>query len=105
MIDAVRLSDNSLVALKQVKARFNPHEIEVAQFLYNEEHRTDPRNHTVPILDVLPVPDDPEVTVLVMPLLRRCDEPPWRTVGEIVSFLLQIFEVRDSLRECIQEIY
>ncbi|RPD78671.1 hypothetical protein L226DRAFT_551286 [Lentinus tigrinus ALCF2SS1-7] len=99
LLDAVRLSDNSLVALKQVSARLNPHEIEVVQFLNNEKHRSDPHNHTVPILDVLPVPDDPDVTVLVMPLLRTCDEPSWRTVGEVVAFLFQVFEGLQYMHE------
>ena len=88
------MSDDSLVALKQLRRAFNPDELEVAQYLYSEELRTDPRNHTVPILDVLPVPDDPTIVLLVMPLMRACNDPQWDTVGEVVSFAKQVFEVR-----------
>lgn len=92
-MDAVRMSDNSLVALKQIRKEFNPHELEVVQYLTSESIRADPRNPTVPIFEVLPVPDDPEVVLIVMPLLRPCNNPTWDTIGEVVSFISQILQV------------
>ncbi|KAI0358584.1 hypothetical protein OH77DRAFT_1449121 [Trametes cingulata] len=92
LLDAVRVSDNSLVMLKQVTKTRNPQEISITQFLSSDALRHDPGNHTVPILDVFPVPDDEDITILVMPLLRFCDDPRWRTVGEVIAFLSQIFE-------------
>lgn len=94
------MSDDSLVAIKQLRKEFNPHELEVIQYLYSDELRKDPRNHTVPILDVLPVPDDPTIVLLVMPLMRACNNPRWDTVGEVVSFIQQIFEVRSPHSRC-----
>lgn len=54
---------------------------------------SDPRNHCVPIYEVLEVPDDPDKIILVMPLLRYFYNPSFYTVGEAVDFLTQVFEV------------
>ncbi|RPD78678.1 hypothetical protein L226DRAFT_457210 [Lentinus tigrinus ALCF2SS1-7] len=99
VLDATRVSDNSLVALKRVKRKISPHEIEMAQYLYSESLRSDPRNHTVPILEILPVPDDPEITLIVMPLLRSCNDPGFYTLGEAMSFLTQVFEGLQYMHE------
>ncbi|KAI0665380.1 kinase-like domain-containing protein [Trametes maxima] len=92
ILDAVRISDGSLVMLKQIKTSWNPEEVEITQFLASDALRSDPRNHTVPVLDVLIVPDDSDITILVMPLLRACDNPRWNTLGEVIAFLIQVFE-------------
>ena len=93
ILDAVRISDNSLVALKLVDGERNPHEVEISQYLSSEPLRSDPRNHSVPILDVFSVPDEPSSTIMVLPLLRACNDPSWQTVGEVLSFIRLVFEV------------
>ncbi|KAI0363368.1 hypothetical protein BV20DRAFT_958430 [Pilatotrama ljubarskyi] len=92
ILDAVRISDDRLVMIKQIKRSWYPHELEITQFLSADDKRSDPHNYTVPILDVFEVPDDPDLTLIVMPLLRACDSPSWQTVGEAMAFLIQIFE-------------
>lgn len=92
IMDAVRIADDRLVMFKLIKKSHYPHELEITQFLADTT-RADPRNHTVPILDVFDVHDDADFTIIVMPLLRQCDRPKWKTVGEVISFLCQIFEV------------
>ncbi|KAI0744026.1 hypothetical protein C8Q80DRAFT_1184592, partial [Daedaleopsis nitida] len=99
ILDAVRVSDNNLVALKRIKKEEHPFEVEVAQYLYSEELRSDPRNHTIPLLDVLAVPDDPTLTVLVMPLMRACGSPRWDTVGEVIAFVKQALEGLQFMHE------
>ncbi|KAI0363364.1 hypothetical protein BV20DRAFT_975753 [Pilatotrama ljubarskyi] len=99
VLDAVRISDNSLVALKKVTKTRNPHEISITQYLSSDALKSDHRNHTVPILDILPVPDDADITLLVMPLFRLCNDPRWRTVGEVIAFLFQIFEGMEFMHE------
>ena len=47
----------------------------------------------MPILETIRVPDEEDVVILVMPLLRPCKDPPFETVGEVVEFFRQIFEV------------
>ena len=93
VLDAVRISDDSLVALKLVDSERNPHEVQISQYLSSEPLRSDPRNHSVPILDVLSVPNEPKLTIMVLPLLRACNDPSWQTVGEVLSFIHQILEV------------
>ena len=96
ILDAVRISDNSLVVLKKVISWRNPHEVDISQYLSSDALRSDPRNHSVHILDVLVVPGDPDLTIMVLPLLRACDNPRWQTEGEVLSFVKQIFEVAHS---------
>ena len=93
MIDATRLSDGMIVALKRINTDVHPCEREIAQFFSSGDIAHDPRNHCIPILEVLEPPDDSEIIILVMPLLRPFYEPPFYTVGEVVDFLTQIFEV------------
>lgn len=97
MLDAVRIADNSLVMLKQVKRSWHPEEVTLHQYLLSKPLQSDSRNHTVPLLEVLRVPDDGDIDILVMPLLRECNSPAWRTVGEVVAFIAQVLEVSRAL--------
>ncbi|KAI0363366.1 hypothetical protein BV20DRAFT_958448 [Pilatotrama ljubarskyi] len=99
LLDAVRISDNSLVILKHVKKSWNPEEIRLHQYLSSDPLKSDPRNHTVPIIEVMQVPDDDDGTVLVLPLLRDCNDPRWLTVGEVISFLQQVLEAVQFMHE------
>ncbi|KIJ07481.1 hypothetical protein PAXINDRAFT_173467 [Paxillus involutus ATCC 200175] len=92
LMDATRLSDGRSVAIKRLEISMHPHEVAIAQYLWNEELRRDPTNYTVPIFDVLHPPDDADCALLVMPMLLRCDEHPFETIGEMVEFLRQVFE-------------
>ncbi|KIJ08466.1 hypothetical protein PAXINDRAFT_18400, partial [Paxillus involutus ATCC 200175] len=97
LLDAIRLSDGRCVAIKLLKISRHPFEVAIAQYLWNEELRTDPTNHTVPIFDVLHPPDDADCALLVMPLLLRYDEHRFETIGEAVEFFRQVFEVSPVL--------
>ena len=90
-MDATRISDGSTVALKKV-AR-NGSELAIAQFFSSLKLKDDPNNHCVHIHDVLSIPDDPSTSIIVMPYLVRFFTPPFETVGELVDFFQQIFEV------------
>lgn len=57
----------------------------------------DPRNHCVPILDVLQDPEDGTISYLVMPFLRDVESPPFEIVDDIVQFIDQILQVRLQL--------
>jgi hypothetical protein len=100
-MDALRKSDNLAVMLKEVKTSRHPHEVEIAEYFSSPELRSDPRNHCVPILETLQLPDDTprrKGPVLVMPLLRAYNDPPFQTVAEAVDFFRQIFEVCDCAK-------
>ncbi|KAJ7162149.1 kinase-like domain-containing protein [Mycena filopes] len=87
-IDATRLSDGVVVTLKRVDAKLHPHEQSIGELLSSASKANDPRNHCVPILDVIQVPDT-NIILLVMPLLRRYVNPRFDTFGEAVDFFGQ----------------
>ncbi|KAF5378260.1 hypothetical protein D9615_008795 [Tricholomella constricta] len=92
LLDAIRISDGAKVVLKRVETWRD--ELPIAQYLSSPEIQCDPRNHTVPILDILLLPDDDEHALLVMPQLLLFDQLPFRRLGEFVDALRQYFEVR-----------
>ncbi|KZV74540.1 hypothetical protein PENSPDRAFT_681919 [Peniophora sp. CONT] len=91
-IDAIRISDGLRVYLKIIK-NDDVHltELEIFRFLDSDTLRRDPRNHTVPLLDVISLPNSGQL-LLVMPLLCWWGVPDFDTVGEAVDFFQQIVE-------------
>lgn len=73
----------------------HPYEVEIGQYFSSESLRTDPANHCVPIYEVIPVPEEQRV-IIVMPLLRDYTSPPFCTFGEVVECFRQLFEVCTS---------
>lgn len=92
-MDAVRKSDGVTVFLKKVSQRKHPYEVEIGRYFSSEPLLKDARNHCYPLYDVLQVPDDEDIVILVMPLLRRYTDPRYATIGEAVAFFRQVFEV------------
>ena len=92
MLDATRIADGTPVMLKLVPA--SSPEVEIGTYLRSEEAlRRDPRNHAAPILEMLQDPFKEDHTILVMPLLRRVDQPNPVSVRECVDFVEQTLEV------------
>ncbi len=93
-MDAVRIEDGRQVMLKKVPER-SPNELEIIGWFSSPELREDPRNHCVPLLDVVklsqPSPDCNQL--MVSPLLRPFENPRLQTYGEFVAFFMQISEV------------
>ncbi len=90
-MDAMDLSSGKVVALKLIRHLENPHELDIGTFLVKS---TDPRNHCVPILRELPVPDMDNHTIIVVPYLRPWHDPPFKTIGEGIQFLKEMLELR-----------
>jgi len=84
------VEDGSVVVMKQVDAPSA--ELDIALWFSAEPQRSDPANHCVPVDRVLSDPKEPTWAIIVMPLLRKYDDPRFDTVGEVVAFLSQIFE-------------
>ena len=96
MLDSTRISDGARVLLKLIPDdSAQSGEREVLEYLNAPHLMSDPRNHTVPLLDVVKLPNSGQL-VLVMPLLRWFNNPRFQTVGEAVEFFSQIFEVSMS---------
>ncbi len=91
-MDAVRVSDGTQVILKAVSFRDHPDEVNLC-IMFSDKLARDPRNHCVQILEVLQSPLDPDIHIIVMPQLRRFDDLPFETVGELLDAFRQIFEV------------
>jgi len=90
--DAKRVSDGTSVVLKSIRPSEHPDEINISTFLSSEGLASDPRNHCIPIYEVLTVPDVKDRAILVMPLLRTYNDPPFQTFGEAVDFMRQLIE-------------
>ncbi|KAF8173078.1 kinase-like domain-containing protein [Pholiota molesta] len=97
VLDAIRISDNQKVVLKKVRTA--TYEIPVAQLLSSPALRNDPRNHTIPLLDVIPIPADDDWALLVMPALLEFQKLPFRRVGEFCEAALQYIQALEFMHE------
>ncbi|KAJ7264180.1 hypothetical protein C8J57DRAFT_1512261 [Mycena rebaudengoi] len=61
----------------------------IAVYLFLQK---DSNNHTIPIDGTIALPDDSTSHILIMARMRRADDTPFVTVGEVLEFLQQIFE-------------
>lgn len=93
MMDGTRISDGATVMLKKVNIIKHPDEADIGRFFSSEPQSTHADNHCVPVYDVLQIPDDENMVLIIMPLLADWDEPPFNTVGETVEFFWQLFKV------------
>ncbi|KAJ7620603.1 kinase-like domain-containing protein [Mycena polygramma] len=88
VLDATRIIDGVQVVLKMVET-FSM-DVFMAEHLkiYPDAHK-----HTVPILEVIQMPDNWQRAFMVMPRLRVCDNTPYfGTVREFAEFLQQVLE-------------
>ena len=94
LLDARRIQDDARVLLKCIDVSRHPYEVEIGRYFCSSPLSEDPSNHCVPIYEVLQVPTDDHLAILVMPLLRDATDPYFDTVGEVVDCIHQLFEVR-----------
>ena len=92
MLDATRIRDGAKVVLKRVLAMGE--EIRIALYLSSVQMLSDPRNRTISVLDVIPVHNDPEVVLLIMPYLREFHSPPFHCRAEFVEAFRHFLHVR-----------
>ncbi|KAA1473369.1 hypothetical protein DENSPDRAFT_802484 [Dentipellis sp. KUC8613] len=102
IMDAVRVSDGAVVTLKQVDMstqRTSIAEVKINEYLSSGPRASDSRNHSAQVSQVLQVPDEPHMKILVMPFLRPFHDPRFQTFGEAVAFFTQLFEGLQFLHE------
>jgi hypothetical protein len=75
-------------------------EAEVALMFSSEAHVSNPKNHCVPTT-ILDIPDEDNVQLLMVPLLQSWEEPKFTTIGEVLDFFHQIFEVLSCVKCCL----
>lgn len=90
---AIDLNAGQFVVLKKTDLIEHPDEIRTMEHLSEEPVGSDKRNHSVRAVDVLEHPTEETTRILVLPLLRDFDDPPFETVGEILDFIWQLLEV------------
>lgn len=92
ILDAIRISDGKKVVLKLVEVH---KDVPIMEYLNSPDLLADPRNHTVPLLDKLSVPDREDVVWIVIPLLIFFQSPshPFQYVSEVVDLAKQFLEV------------
>jgi len=89
VLDAIRMADQAKVVLKKVKT--SSQEISIGMYFSSALLRNDPRNHCIPILDVIPLPGTDEEALIVMPYLRAFDH----------RFEFK-FEYIDAVQQCLE---
>ncbi|KII90244.1 hypothetical protein PLICRDRAFT_138811 [Plicaturopsis crispa FD-325 SS-3] len=99
ILDATRTADGAFVTLKQILKSETEYEVDVGRYLSSEPLASDPRNHSVPFWDVIDVPDDDDIMIIVMPLLKDFDDPMFDTFGEAVECFRQLIEGLQFLHE------
>ncbi|KAJ7886618.1 hypothetical protein B0H14DRAFT_3729410 [Mycena olivaceomarginata] len=85
-LDAIQLSTGEKVVLKRVVT--NEDELKIVLLLDSPCFRQDLRNRTIPILEVITVPNE-NWTLLVMPYCRGFHDPPFHCPAEVVDALRQ----------------
>ncbi|KAH8111756.1 kinase-like domain-containing protein [Phellopilus nigrolimitatus] len=90
VIDAKRVQDNKIVAIKSFSA--DSQEAQIGLMLSSSERLQDPTNHCVPIFDTFVNEEDNQTMFLVMPLLRHFNEPEFEHVDEAIDFMRQVLE-------------
>lgn len=93
VLDAIRVSDGAKVVMKRMPSDSN--ELWVACRLSSAEMLANPRNRTVPLLDIIHLPHDPDNILLVMPYLRLFHTPPFHCRGEFIEATRQLLQVRN----------
>ncbi|KAI5827253.1 hypothetical protein K523DRAFT_247284 [Schizophyllum commune Tattone D] len=99
LLDATRTSDGAVVMFKRVDKTRHPKEVELTTMLSSPPFTSDPRNHCVPVYEVLQDPEDDKYQLMVLPLLRRYSDPRFDTVGEAVICFRQIIQCLQFLHE------
>lgn len=90
-IDATRICDNAKVAIKLVKTSSD--EIPIIRYLSSGPRISDRRNRTVPIVEIIPLPETDLHALIVMPILLGFHLLPFRRVGEFTEALHQYLQV------------
>ncbi|KAG6818839.1 hypothetical protein H0H93_001124 [Arthromyces matolae] len=93
VIDAVN-ADGRVVTIKDIKlnTKFIKEDIPIGKHFSAPDLAKNPRNHCIPILEVLDPPEGSQTAFLVMPRLFEFTYPAFETIGEAVEFFRQIFE-------------
>ncbi|KAJ6463418.1 kinase-like domain-containing protein [Mycena sanguinolenta] len=97
VLDAIRIGDGKKVVLKRVET--NSPEIGFIKSLNCPSVRDDPRNRTIPLLDIIGPAPDTSWAFLVMPYCREFNYPPFHCRSEFVEAMTQFLEGLQFMHE------
>ena len=94
----MHVKSNRAVCIKMIEKKTD--ELAIGRYLVPDCSQSPQtrRDHCVPILDAFQDPISPDVSYIVMPLLRAFDDPEFGAVGEVVDLVTQLLEVRQTFR-------
>ncbi|KAJ7468309.1 kinase-like domain-containing protein [Mycena galericulata] len=87
VVDATCIEDGKKVVLKRVAS--DSEEQAILQYL---SQIPDPRNRTIPLLRIIPLPPDSSQSLLVMPFTRRFNHPPFHCRAEFLEAMRSFLE-------------
>ncbi|KAJ6554572.1 kinase-like domain-containing protein [Mycena capillaripes] len=96
VLDATRIRDDRKVILKRVET--DGEEVGIIKYLSSPSMHKDPRNRTIPLLDILTVPNT-SWSFLVMPYCRRFNYPPFHCRNEFLEAVTQFLEGLQFMHE------
>lgn len=68
-------------------------QIEITEYFSSRRMIEDSRNHVVPFYAAFSDFESPDIQFMVMPVLRRFDDPEFTFGCEVVDFVSQVLEV------------
>jgi len=86
--------------LKLISRAHHSNEILISKYFSAEPLSSHPRNHCIPLYEVLDVFDDPDACILVLPFLREYKDPRFKSIGEAAEFFRQVFEGLQFIHQC-----
>ncbi|KAK0502005.1 hypothetical protein EDD18DRAFT_1306655 [Armillaria luteobubalina] len=99
IMDAAHIKDKKLVTLKKVSRTNFSYKVDLALFLTSPQLSDNPKNHCVPIYEVLQSPCEPDVQIMAMPHLHEIYSPDFDTVGKFLDEFHQIFDGMEFMHQ------
>jgi len=93
VLDAIRRQDGLVVCIKMVKEPSKTRQITISEFFSSRRMTNDTRNHVVPLYDKFVDVYTTDIQFMVMPVLRRFDNPEFVASCEVIDFVSQALEV------------
>lgn len=76
-------------------------QIKIIEYFTSRRMIEDSRNHVVPFYATFSDRKSPDIQFMVMPVLRRFDDPEFMFGCEVIDFVSQVLEVRCTVMWCV----
>ncbi|KDR84181.1 hypothetical protein GALMADRAFT_56099 [Galerina marginata CBS 339.88] len=99
VLDGIRRQDGLVVCIKMIQDPRKIKQIKITEYFSSRKMTADSRNHVVPFYDTFGDQYSAHIQFMVMPVLRRFDDPDFLMVCEVVDFVSQVLEGLTFLHE------